>query len=144
VVSALQELGVEVVATSVRKSTEGDKDRIRALTGDDAHMFDNMAPKDMYAALQAAEADVLMSGGRSRFVALKAKVPWIDVNQEKHEAYAGYDGMVELVRHLDRAVNNPIWADVRAPAPWEASWRADPAAPSLRVVASDAADFEDC
>jgi len=144
VVAALQELGMEVVATSVRKSTEGDKDRIRALTGDDAHMFDNMAPKDMYAALRSAEADVLMSGGRSRFVALKAKVPWIDVNQEKHEAYAGYVGMVELVRHIDRAVNNPMWADVRAPAPWEASYRADPTAPSLRVVDGDAADFEDC
>jgi nitrogenase molybdenum-cofactor synthesis protein NifE len=146
VVAALQELGMEVVATSVRKSTEGDKDRIRALTGDDAHMFENMAPKEMYAALRAAEADVLMSGGRSRFVALKAKVPWIDVNQEKHEAYAGYAGMVELVRHIDLAVNNPIWADVRAPAPWDADFPAPgpttPAGP--RLVASDATDFEDC
>jgi len=128
----------------VRKSTEGDKDRIKAIMGDDTHMFENMAPKDMYAALKSAEADVLMSGGRSRFVALKAKTPWVDVNQEKHEAYAGYAGMVELVRHIDRAVNNPMWADVRAPAPWEAGWAPAETAPSLRVVASDATDFEDC
>ncbi len=144
VVAALQELGMEVVGTSVRKSTEGDKDRIRAIMGDDTHMFENMAPKDMYATLKAANADVLMSGGRSRFVALKAKTPWVDVNQEKHEAYAGYDGMVELVRHIDRAVNNPMWADVRAPAPWEAGWAPAEAPPSLRLVASDATDFEDC
>ncbi|MFP4125260.1 MAG: nitrogenase iron-molybdenum cofactor biosynthesis protein NifE [Alphaproteobacteria bacterium] len=145
VVAALQELGMEVVATSVRKSTEGDKDRIRALTGDDARMFDNMAPKDMYAALRSAEADLLMSGGRSRFVALKAKVPWIDVNQEKHAAYAGYVGMVELVRHIDRAVNNPMWADVRAPAPWDDGFAAPAATGSgPRLVASDATDFEDC
>jgi len=145
VVAALQELGMEVVGTSVRKSTEGDKDRIRAIMGDDTHMFENMAPRDMYAALEAAHADVLMSGGRSRFVALKAKTPWVDVNQEKHEAYAGYAGMVELVRHIDRAVNNPMWADVRAPAPWDDGYApAAATAPDLRVVDSDATDFEDC
>ena len=40
----------------------------------------------------------MLSGGRSQFVALKAKMPWLDINQERHHAYAGYDGMVELVR----------------------------------------------
>ena len=145
VVAALQELGMDVIGTSVRKSTEGDKDRIRQIMGDDTHMFENMAPKDMYAVLRASEADVLMSGGRSRFVALKARTPWVDVNQEKHEAYAGYVGMVELVRTIDRAVNNPMWAQVRAPAPWQREGVAgDETASSLRVVKSHATDFEDC
>lgn len=119
VVSALQELGMEVVGTSVRKATEEDKERVKEIMGDDAHMFENMPPKDMYRTLKAAEADVLMSGGRSQFVALKAKMPWVDVNQEKHEPYAGYMGMVDLVSAIDRAVNNPMWSDLRAPAPWE-------------------------
>lgn len=87
--------------------------------GDDKHMFDNMAPKDMYRLLKDAGADVLMSGGRSQFVALKARMPWVDVNQEKHEPYAGYMGMVDLLRAIDRAVNNPMWDELRAPAPWE-------------------------
>jgi hypothetical protein len=52
-------------------------------------------------------------------VALKAKMPWVDVNQEKHEPYAGYMGMVDLVRAIDRAVNNPMWAELREPAPWD-------------------------
>ncbi len=145
VVAALQELGMEVVGTSVRKSTEGDKDRIREIMGGDAHMFENMAPKDMYAALRGADADVLMSGGRSRFVALKAKTPWVDVNQEKHEAYAGYHGMVELVRAIDRAVNNPMWAQVRSPAPWEAGFEAARVTGAgLRLAPSNTTDFEDC
>ncbi len=145
VVAALQELGMEVVGTSVRKSTDEDKARIEQIMGDDTHMFENMAPKDMYAVLAGAEADVLMSGGRSRFVALKSKTPWVDVNQEKHEAYAGYVGMVEMVRAIDRAVNNPMWAEVKAPAPWQAGFvPAAPSSSSLRVVTSDATDFEDC
>ncbi|NDV99402.1 nitrogenase iron-molybdenum cofactor biosynthesis protein NifE [Salipiger sp. PrR002] len=119
VVAALQELGMEVIGTSVRKATEEDKTRVTEIMGDDKHMFDNMAPKDMYRLLKDAGADVLMSGGRSQFVALKARMPWVDVNQEKHEPYAGYMGMVDLLRAIDRAVNNPMWEELRAPAPWE-------------------------
>ena len=119
VVSALQELGMEVVGTSMRKATEEDRGRVIEIMGDDAHMYDNMAPREMYTLLKEARADVLLSGGRSQFVALKAKMPWVDVNQEKHEPYAGYVGMVELVRAIDRAVNNPMWADLRSLAPWE-------------------------
>jgi nitrogenase molybdenum-cofactor synthesis protein NifE len=45
----------------------------------------------------------MLSGGRSQFVALKAKMPWLDINQERHHAYAGYEGMVVLlVRHFAR------------------------------------------
>ncbi|MEO1677790.1 MAG: nitrogenase iron-molybdenum cofactor biosynthesis protein NifE [Pseudomonadota bacterium] len=119
VVSALQELGMEVIGTSVRKATEEDKDRVVEIMGGDKHMFENMSPKDMYRLLKEAGADVLMSGGRSQFVALKAKMPWVDVNQEKHEPYAGYMGMVDMVRAIDRALNNPMWDEIRAPAPWE-------------------------
>lgn len=166
VVSALQELGMEVVGTSTRKATEADKDRIREIMQTDAHMFDNMAPREMYALLRDSGADVLMSGGRSQFVALKARVPWVDVNQEKHEPYAGYVGMVDLVRAIDRAVNNPMWADLRSPAPWDdrppaavvlpplTAGRCPVAhagtAPVARPVSafvpgpSDRADFEDC
>lgn len=122
VVSALRELGMEVIGTSVRKSTDADKDRIKQLLGEDAHMFDSLPAKEMYATLSASGADVLVSGGRSQFVALKAKVPWVDINQERHEAYAAYEGMVALVAALDRAINNPMWTDLRGPAPWDAAW----------------------
>lgn len=119
VVSALQELGMEIVGTSMRKATANDRDRVIEIMGDDKHMYENMAPREMYQMLRDAGADVLLSGGRSQFVALKALVPWVDVNQEKHEPYAGYMGMVDLVRAIDRSVNNPMWADLRAPAPWD-------------------------
>ena len=69
--------------------------------------------------LKEAEADIMLSGGRSQFVALKAKTPWLDINQERHHAYAGYDGMVALVRQIAQEIDHPIWAQVRRPAPWE-------------------------
>jgi len=84
-------------------------------------MIENIPPREMYARLKGGEADILVSGSRTQFVALKAKVPWLDINQERHVAYAGYDGMVTLVRELHRALTNPVWEAVRRPAPWEAA-----------------------
>ena len=119
IVSALQEIGMVIVSTSVRKSTDGDKDRIKALMGGDAHMVDAIPPRDMYAQLARGDADIMLSGGRTQFVALKARMPWLDINQERHEAYAGYDGMVTLVHELHRSLTNKVWQEVRRLAPWD-------------------------
>ena len=123
VVSALQEAGLRVVGTSVKKSTKEDKQKIAEIMGlsseSDAHMIDGMTPREMYAMLRDARADIMLSGGRSQFVALKARMPWMDINQERHHAFAGYEGMVTMVAEIDKALFNPVWAQVRSPAPWE-------------------------
>jgi nitrogenase molybdenum-cofactor synthesis protein NifE len=82
-------------------------------------MVDAIPPREMYAQLVAAKADILLSGGRTQFIALKARTPWLDINQERHYAYAAYDGMVELIQQLDREINNPVWQEVRRVAPWD-------------------------
>ncbi|MCK9983965.1 MAG: nitrogenase molybdenum-cofactor synthesis protein NifE [Azoarcus sp.] len=120
VVAALQEVGIEIVGTSVKKSTKEDKEKIKEIMGDEAHMIDDMSPREMYAMLKEARADIMLSGGRSQFVALKAKMPWLDINQERHYAYAGYEGMVSLVAEIDKTLHNPVWEQVRKEAPWDA------------------------
>ena len=122
VIQALQEVGMVVVGSSVRKATDEDKKKALARLGDDEEkLADAITPRDMYAMFRDGKADMMLSGGRSQFVALKARTPWIDINQERHHGYAAYDGMVELVRQIDLSIHNPIWAQVRAPAPWEIS-----------------------
>lgn len=122
VVAALQEAGMEIVGTSIKKSTKEDKEKIKEIMGlkdeDSAHMIDDMTPREMYNMLKDAKADIMLSGGRSQFVALKARMPWLDINQERHHPYGGYEGMVELVHEIDRAIFNPVWQQVRIPAPW--------------------------
>lgn len=119
VVSALQEVGMEIVGTSMRKTTLNDREKVKEIMGTDAHMFDSLPPREMYQLLKDAKADIMLSGGRSQFVALKAKTPWVEINQERHHALAGYEGIVALVEEIDKALYNPIWAQVREPAPWE-------------------------
>lgn len=120
VIQALQEAGMEVVGSSVRKATEADKSRaLERLGGDEDKLADAITPKDMYAMFRDGKADMMLSGGRSQFVALKARTAWLDMNQERHVGYACYDGMVEMVRQIDLMINNPIWEQVKKPAPWD-------------------------
>jgi nitrogenase molybdenum-cofactor synthesis protein NifE len=52
------------------------------------------------------------------YTALKARIPFLDINQEREFGYAGYDGMVELARQLVLTIESPVWQQVRRPAPW--------------------------
>jgi nitrogenase molybdenum-cofactor synthesis protein NifE len=120
IVSALQDLGMEVVATGTNKSTEEDKARIRELMGDKTKMITDGSPKALIGIVQEYGADILIAGGRNMYTALKARIPFLDINQEREFAYAGYAGMAELARQLALTMESPVWAAVRKPAPWQA------------------------
>lgn len=119
VISALQDLGMKVVATGTKKSTEEDKARIRELMGDDTLMIDDGNPKELLRIVKEYQADILIAGGRNMYTALKARVPFLDINQEREFGYAGYDGMLELVRQLTLTLESPVWNAARSKAPWE-------------------------
>jgi len=124
-VASLRAMGMEVVGTSVRKATDDDKARAQEHLGDGGQLFGAIPHAEMYRMLAADEADILMSGGRTQFVALKARKPWLDTNQERHHAYAGYEGFINLATQLDRAIHAPVWTQLNRPAPWDASdWNA--------------------
>ncbi|WP_261832934.1 nitrogenase iron-molybdenum cofactor biosynthesis protein NifE [Amphritea atlantica] len=119
VVSALQDLGMVVVATGTKKLTEEDKARIRELMGEDTKMIDEGGAKELISIVHEYKADILIAGGRNLYTALKARIPFLDINQEREFGYAGYDGMLELVKQLAITIESPIWSAVRDPAPWE-------------------------
>ncbi len=118
IVSALQDLGMDVVATGTNKSTEEDKQRIREIMGEKTKMITDGSPKALIGIVEEYQADILIAGGRNMYTALKARIPFLDINQEREFAYAGYAGMPELARQLALTIESPVWAAVRKPAPW--------------------------
>jgi nitrogenase molybdenum-cofactor synthesis protein NifE len=120
IVSALQDLGMDVVATGTNKSTEEDKARIRELMGPNAKMIDDGSARALLDTVKEYRADILIAGGRNLYTALKARLPFLDINQEREFGYAGYQGMLELVRQLALTIESPVWQAVRRPAPWSA------------------------
>jgi len=118
IVSALQDLGMDVVATGTNKSTEEDKARIREIMGEKAKMITDGSPKALLGVVKEYRADILIAGGRNMYTALKARIPFLDINQEREFGYEGYTGMRELARQLALTIQSPVWAAVRRPAPW--------------------------
>lgn len=119
VISAAQDLGMTVVATSTRKSTEEDKARIKQLLGKEGVMLEKGGASEILKLIAQTKADLLVAGGRNQYTALKARIPFLDINQERHHSYAGYAGMLEMAREIDEAISSPIWRQVRQAAPWE-------------------------
>lgn len=119
VVSALQDLGMTVVASGTRKSTEEDKARIRELMGEDAILLDEGNPRLLLDVVYQQKADMMIAGGRNMFTAYKGKIPFLDINQEREHAFAGYKGMVELARQICLTLESPVWSQARSRAPWQ-------------------------
>jgi nitrogenase molybdenum-iron cofactor biosynthesis protein NifE len=120
VVSAMQDLGMVVVATGTEKSTEEDKARIRALMGPEARMISDNDQTALIQTYHACGADILIAGDRYIYPMLKSRIPFLDIDHVRRIGYAGYDGLVELARNIDHAVHSPVWAAVRDAPPW---WR---------------------
>jgi nitrogenase molybdenum-cofactor synthesis protein NifE len=118
IVSALQDLGMEVVASGTRKSTEEDKARIRELMGDNALLLDETSPRNLLDVAYQYKADVMIAGGRNMYTAYKARMPFVEVNQEREHAFAGFQGMLTLAQQLCLTLENPVWQQTNKPAPW--------------------------
>lgn len=118
IISAAKDLGMQVVATSTKKSTEEDKARIRELLSQDGIMMEKGNAQELLRVIEQTNADMLIAGGRNQYTALKARIPFLDINQERHHPYAGYVGMVEMARELEEALYSPVWRQVRQNAPW--------------------------
>ncbi|MGB7440314.1 MAG: bifunctional nitrogenase iron-molybdenum cofactor biosynthesis protein NifEN [Coleofasciculaceae cyanobacterium] len=119
IISAAKDLGMDVVATSSKKSTEEDKAKIRKLLGKEGIIMEKGNAPLLLQVIKDTKADMLIAGGRNQYTALKARIPFLHINQERHHPYAGYSGMLEMAKELDEALYSPVWEQVRRSAPWQ-------------------------
>lgn len=103
-ISALQDLGIEVVAVGTKKSTAEDEEKMKQILGPDAPLVEDVTPKNLLSLLKDRRADVLIAGGRNQYLAVKEGYPFVDVNQERHRAYAGYQGLVNLAEDISNSL----------------------------------------
>jgi nitrogenase molybdenum-cofactor synthesis protein NifE len=118
-VNSLTELGVEVLAAGTQNSTLEDFYRMKGLMHKDAQIIEDTSTAGLLAVMREKMPDLIVAGGKTKFLALKTKTPFMDINHGRSHPYAGYEGMVTFSKQLDMTVNNPIWPTLNAPAPWE-------------------------
>jgi nitrogenase molybdenum-cofactor synthesis protein NifE len=76
-------------------------------------------PNEQAKLIDEHNIDILLAGGRSLYTAIKKKVAFVDVNQEKKVSYGAYSGLVNLAKDVAYALNNPVFKVVGTKAPWE-------------------------
>lgn len=103
-ISALSDLGIDILAVGTKKSTHEDEEKMRELLGPDAPLVEDVTPKSLLRLLRERNADILVAGGRNQYLAIKEGFPFVDVNQERHTAYAGYAGLIALAEQIDNAM----------------------------------------
>ncbi|MFH1027170.1 MAG: bifunctional nitrogenase iron-molybdenum cofactor biosynthesis protein NifEN [Pseudomonadota bacterium] len=118
-VNSLRELGVEILAAGTQNSTLDDFYRMKGLMHQDAKIIEDTSTAGLLAVMREKMPDLIVAGGKTKFLALKTKTPFLDINHGRSHPYAGYEGMVTFAQQLDMTVNNPIWPVLNAPAPWE-------------------------
>ena len=120
-VNSLRELGVEILAAGTQNSTLEDFYRMKGLMHKDAQIIEDTSTAGLLAVMREKMPDLIVAGGKTKFLALKTKTPFLDINHGRSHPYAGYEGMVTFATQLDMTVNNPIWPTLNASAPWEKS-----------------------
>ncbi|MGO9377461.1 MAG: nitrogenase iron-molybdenum cofactor biosynthesis protein NifE [Dissulfurispiraceae bacterium] len=103
-ISALIDLGIEIVAVGTKKSTFEDEEKMKEILGPDAPLVEDVTPKNLLRLLREKDADLLVAGGRNKYLAVKEGYPFIDVNQERHRPYAGYEGLVNIAEDLSNGL----------------------------------------
>jgi len=118
IAAALQDLGIEVVATAVKKATEDDREKARQYLGERGVLMMNPGTEQAKI-IDETGADLLLAGGRSLYTAIKKGIAFADVNQEKKKSYGGYAGLLNLAEDLKNVLENPVFKNVARRAPWE-------------------------
>ncbi|OIJ17299.1 nitrogenase iron-molybdenum cofactor biosynthesis protein NifE [Anaerobacillus alkalilacustris] len=118
IISALKELGIEVVGVGTNKSTLEDISKIKERVGFDCVLIEKGGAKEILNVIRNKQADILIAGGRNMYLAIKEQIPFLDINQERHTAYATYKGIRRLANDLVHSIQHPIWKITKYKAPW--------------------------
>jgi len=118
-VNALRELGVEILAAGTQNSTLDDFYRMKALMHQDAKIIEDTSSAGLLSVMYEKLPDMIVAGGKTKYLALKTRTPFLDINHGRAHPYAGYAGMITFARQLDMTVNNPIWPVLNAKSPTE-------------------------
>ncbi|MEH1795881.1 MULTISPECIES: nitrogenase iron-molybdenum cofactor biosynthesis protein NifE [unclassified Nostoc] len=131
IIFAAKKLRMEVIAIKTNSNTEEDRTRVKSLLGQDGIIIDQNSPEEILQIINENQADMLIADKRHQDTSIIARIPFLDINQERNHAYAGYIGILEVAQELYAAFYNPVWEQVCQPAPWSEDGGAGEAGNSL-------------
>ncbi len=102
-ISTLKDMGIKISAVITKKMSYDDEEKAKQLLDKDAELLEKSDASTVKKYFTEKRADILIAGGRNKYLAIKENIPFVDVNQERHKAYAGIDGFFNLCEDIKNA-----------------------------------------
>ncbi len=119
-IELLRELGMETIAAATTFGHQDDYEKILSRIQEGGLMVDNPNVLELEEILSEFKPDLFISGNKEKYVAYKMSVPFVNGHTYDTGPYAGFSGMVNFARDIDKALNSTVWGLLNAnarPAP---------------------------
>ncbi|CQR55102.1 nitrogenase component 1 [Paenibacillus riograndensis] len=118
-ISLLYELGIKIAAIGTNQNAQEDLSRIKERIHDDTLLIIQSDETRILQLYRERKGDLMIVSGRNSFVPLKEKIPFINIGEEQHGGYAGYDGVRRFAQDVMDTLAQPVWTMIRRHSPWE-------------------------
>lgn len=116
-VRSLRTLGMTTVLAGSQTGNREDYALLRELCDEGTILVDDTNPVELSQFLQDKRVDLLIGGVKERPIAYKLGIGFCDHNHERKEPLAGFEGMLNFAREVQRTVMSPVWRLV--PRKWK-------------------------
>jgi nitrogenase molybdenum-iron protein alpha chain len=115
-IELLRELGMETQTAATTFGHDDDYDKIFEQLDEGAMMIDNPNVPELEEILTRRRPDLFISGNKEKYLAYKLGVPFVNGHTYDTGPYAGFVGMVNFARDIDKALHAPIWKTLQSKA----------------------------
>jgi nitrogenase molybdenum-cofactor synthesis protein NifE len=108
-VRAFEELGMDVMMSGTKNGIREDYERIKEAVRDGTIIVDDANSTELARLLKKYRPNLLISGAKEKYIALKLGVPFCDFNHDRISAFAGFNGFVNFAKEVDASVSSPVF-----------------------------------
>lgn len=108
-VRSLRTLGMKCVLAGSQTGNVKDYALLAELCDDDTILVDDTNPLELAKFIQEKSVDLFIGGVKERPIAYKLGVGFVDHNHERKEKLAGFEGMLNFAKEVQRSVMSPVW-----------------------------------
>ncbi|MFT4005459.1 MAG: nitrogenase iron-molybdenum cofactor biosynthesis protein NifE [Lacrimispora sp.] len=102
-------VGIRTVLVGTQTGKKEEYEVIESLVDQDTVILDDANPAELETFMKEKGADILVGGVKERPLAYKLGVAFCDHNHERKHPLAGFEGVYNFTREIDRSINNPVW-----------------------------------
>lgn len=107
-------VGIQTVLVGTQTGKKEEYEVIESLVDQNTVILDDANPAELETFMKEKGADILVGGVKERPLAYKLGVAFCDHNHERKHPLAGFEGVYNFTREINRSMNNPVWEYVKA------------------------------